>query len=293
MIKSMTAFARAEKTDPPLTVLVEIRSYNSRHFDPVIRLPNEYAGLEEKIKGLISTAVSRGRIEMMLKIRNEDPKAFAFEINEPAARAYCSALARLKEMLGLKNEPSVEQLASVSGIIRPCQIETDADADWPVVRACIQKALTDLDGMRQKEGDHIAGDLSRRLDFIQQTAAEVKSRSADMIVQYQDRLKERISVLMKGPAEIDPQRVAQEVAFLADKSDISEELVRADSHIRQFRSIMASPGPAGRKLNFLLQEFNREFNTMGSKAANDHVSHLIVEVKSELEKMREQVQNVE
>ncbi len=293
MIKSMTAFARVEKTEPPLTVLAEIRSYNSRHLDLVIRMPNEYASLEEKIKALISASVARGRVEMMLKIRNDDKEAVDFEVNEATARAYHKALVQLKEMFGLGTELTLEQLVNVSGIIRPRLIDVDLDASWPVIRACIADALADLDGMRRREGDHLARDLNQRLDFIQQSADEIKGLSTDLTGQYQERLKERISVLLKGLTEIDPVRIAQEAAFLADRSDISEELVRADSHIRQFRTIMAAPEPSGRKLNFLLQEFNREFNTMGSKAASERISHTIVEVKSELEKMREQIQNVE
>ncbi len=289
----MTAFARAEKTDRLLTVLVEMRSYNSRHLDLVIRMPNEYAGFEEKIKAVISSKVSRGRIEAMLKIRDDNESAVNFEVNETTARAYYNALMRLKDIFGLESKPTLENMASISGVIRPCQIDVDMDACWPVIRDCINAALADLDRMRRKEGEHISMDLLKRLDFIQQSAADIKERSSDLCAHYQQRLNDRIVALTNGLVEIDPGRIAQEAAFLADKSDIAEELVRADSHIRQFRSIIASPEPSGRKLNFLLQEFIREFNTMGAKAASDQISHTIVEVKSELEKIREQVQNVE
>ena len=293
MIKSMTAFARNDKTEADWNVLVEIRSYNSRHLDTALRIPGEYLALEEKIKGLISSAVSRGRIEMTLKIRNEGEGAITFEIDEPAARAYHNALAELVRMFDLKSNITIEQLTAAGGFIKPSRMDMDITACWPVVQACIETALQNLDAMRSREGDHIATDLSQRLDLVEQLLEKIETESADLIQMYRERLENRISILTNGLAEIDPGRIAQEAAFLADRSDISEEIVRSRSHIRQFRTIMSADEPAGRKLNFLLQEFNREFNTMGSKAANQKVSHDIVAAKAELEKMREQVQNVE
>lgn len=293
MIKSMTAFARTERTEAGLTVLTEIRSYNSRHLDAALRIPGEYLSLEEKIRALISSAVSRGRVEMILKISQDQDEASAFEVNVPTAKAYHQALVRLMELFDMQSTLTIDQLAGVSGIIKPRQADIDLTACWPVIRDCIAAALQELDAMRRREGDHIAQDLNHRLECVEGLLNRVEKESSGLLQIYMERLKERISALTNGLTEIEPARIAQEAAFLADRSDISEEIVRAKSHIRQFRSIMAAQDPAGRKLNFLLQEFNREFNTMGSKAANEKVSHAIVEVKSELEKMREQVQNVE
>lgn len=292
-MKSMTAFSRAEQTHEQMSVAAEIRSYNSRYLDTTLRIPQEYLPLEDRIKGLISEKIARGRVELKLRIRDESEESCAFEINEPKAAAYHDALARLKEMFDIEGEISLELLARAGGIIRPAEPDHDLEACWPVIAACVNQALDALDEMRKTEGDFIAKDFAERLDAIESWLHQIENASDGLLLHYQERLKERIAALTKGMTEIDPTRLAQEAAFLADRSDISEEIVRAKSHIQQFHTIMASEEPAGRKLSFLLQEFNREFNTMGSKTGNADVAHLVVTVKSELEKIREQVQNVE
>jgi uncharacterized protein (TIGR00255 family) len=182
---------------------------------------------------------------------------------------------------------------SVGGIIKPVETVTEAESIWPVIKGCLTVALDDLETMQKKEGDFIAGDLLKRLDYIEDCIGEIEHDSGELLYHYQQRLRERISALTREIVELDPGRLAQEAAFLADRSDISEEIVRAKSHIQQFRHIMDSEEPGGRKLNFLLQELHREFNTMGSKIGQADTSHRIVDVKSELEKIREQIQNVE
>jgi uncharacterized protein (TIGR00255 family) len=184
-------------------------------------------------------------------------------------------------------------VVGAGGIIKPVDKLPNEDGAWSAVKDCICLALDDLEAMRKKEGNFMAEDFRRRLDFINGGLKQIRKNAGDLLVLYQDRLKERISTLTQGMVEIDPARIAQEAAFLADRSDISEEIVRAESHLDHFEQIMDSDEPAGRKLNFLLQELNREFNTMGSKIANAEVAHLIIDIKSELEKIREQAQNVE
>ena len=293
MINSMTAFARAEKTETKLAVLTEIRSYNSRYLDVALRISQKYLVLEDKIKSLISSRVDRGRIEINVQIRDDSDEAFAFEIDERKAAAYHQVLVRLKERFSIDTEIPLNLLAGVEGIIQPVQIDRDMEACRPVVEDCISEALSDLVAMRKREGDFLVKDFNKRLDFIEKSIDQIKKKSGGLLSYYQERLKERIAILTQGVVEMDPVRIAQEAAFLVDRSDISEEIIRAKSHIKQFYAIMDSEGPSGRKLNFLLQELNREFNTMGSKAGNADVSHMIVDVKSELEKIREQVQNVE
>lgn len=292
MLKSMTAFAGSEKTSPNLTVNTEIRSYNSRHLDIVLRIPGSYVSLEEQIKGLIAAHLTRGRVEVTVQIRAGVDDADAFEVDEARARAYYNALLQLRDLLGLPSEIPLALLAN-SGIIRPAEVDIDMDAGWQVIRESLTAAVADLDAMRSREGAALSRDFEERLAFIETCMNEIEAASTGLIEHYRDRLQERIKALTGGLLEIDPGRIAQEAAFLADRSDISEEIVRARSHIQQFRAIMAAQEPAGRKLNFLLQEFNREFNTMGSKTGNQQVSHIIVDVKSEIEKIREQVQNVE
>jgi uncharacterized protein (TIGR00255 family) len=293
MIKSMTAFARADKIEKELSVVIEIRAYNSKYLDVALRLPRQFSSLEEKVKSLISGRAARGRFELNFRITGGFDDVYAFEINEPKAVAYHKALVRLKERFDIDSAISIDLIAGQEGIIIPAEIEKDLDAYWSLIKQCMSEALDNLDAMRKREGDFIAGDIAGRLDYIEKSIDLIEKESCDLLSLYQERLKGRISVLTQGMVEIDPGRIVQEAAFLADRSDISEEIVRAKSHIKQFRIIMNAKEPAGRKLNFLLQEFNREFNTMASKAGNANVSHVIVDVKSELEKIREQVQNVE
>jgi uncharacterized protein (TIGR00255 family) len=293
MLKSMTAYAKSEKTQEKLTVLVEIRSYNSRYLDIALRIPHGYLALEEKIKTLIVGKVARGRIEVNLQVREDSGEAYAFEIDTPKARAYYDSLVRLKDKFNIDSKISIDLLVGGGGIIKPAEIDCDMEACWPVFKDCINEAIDNLIAMRKKEGNFLEGDIVARLDGIEERVDQIQKESRGLLSHYQQRLKDRIAALTKGIIEIDPDRIAQEAAFLADRSDISEEVVRAESHIKQFRTIMNSTEPAGRKLNFLMQELNREFNTMGSKTNNSNVSHIIVEVKSDLEKIREQLQNVE
>jgi uncharacterized protein (TIGR00255 family) len=293
MIKSMTAFANGEKSADDLVVTVDIRSYNSRHIDIFLRIPQAYQSLEEKIKGLISDRVARGRVEVRIQIDDRADEAAGLEIDHARAKALVTAYNELKSEFNLENDISLDLLVSAGGIFKPAEKLPNEDALWTAVKDCLSLTLDDLEAMRRKEGDFIAGDIGRRLDFINDCLKQIKKGSKDLLIQYQERLKERLSILTQNTVELDPARVAQEAAFLADRSDISEEIVRAASHLNQFNLIMNAVKPAGRKLNFLLQELNREFNTMGSKIGNAEMAHLIIDVKSELEKIREQIQNVE
>ena len=294
MIYSMTAYSQNEVTKDELVISTEIRAYNSRHLDIALRIPYGYIALEDLIKKRIAEKMTRGRVEIKVKIKNEAPAFCEFDINMAKARAYHQALNELQQGLGLDNSFNVDLILKAGDIITPVDVNEDmVEAIWPVMDECLTGTLDGLNQMRRKEGDFIANDFNERLDFIQSCLEKIEAQSGGLLEAYQERLKERIASLTKGMVEIDPARISQEAAILADKSDISEEITRARSHIKQFRSLMSSPEPAGRKLNFLLQEFNREFNTMGSKSGNADLAHLIVTVKSELEKIREQVQNIE
>jgi len=293
MIKSMTGYAAAEVTVEDITVAVDIRAYNSRHLDIVLRLPSRYLALEEKMKGVITRQIARGRLEVKAQVKDSSEGNMAFEIDWGRAEAMHGALAQLNEKFELNNDLSIDHLLSVGGMIKPVETVDESDGIWPVARECLSLALNDLEAMRCKEGEFIADDLTARLDFIETCLAKIKSDSSNLIAQYTERLKERIAALTQETIELDPGRMAQEAAYLADRSDISEEVVRAESHVKQFRHIMASEEPGGRKLNFLLQELHREFNTIGSKIGQADTAHRVVDVKAELEKIREQIQNVE
>ena len=293
MVKSMTAFSSVERHADNLNVQVEIRSYNSRHLDLNVRMTYGYMAVEEKLRSLIAAHVVRGRVEIKVGIRDESETGYAFEIDVPKARAYYKALTELKDNLGIAEEVPLELVVSKGEVIRPLEQDKDADRAWGVVEPCVKAALSDLDTMRLREGAAIADDFAMRLKKIEECLVEIGESSRGLPALYKSRLKERILVLTKDVVKVDEGRIEQEAALLADKSDISEELVRAASHIKQFKALLASPDSSGQPLNFLLQEMNREFNTIGSKTGKADVAHAVVAVKSELEKLREQVQNIE
>jgi uncharacterized protein (TIGR00255 family) len=293
MIKSMTAFAAAENTVDELTVKIEIRSYNSRHLDIFLRTPPACQPFEDKIKGLIADRVTRGRLETRVQVDDSSDEALALEVDFSRAKALVAALKELKNQFDLKNDITLEMLIGGGGILKTVEKHEKEDIVWATVKNCMHLALDDLEAMRQKEGDFITEDFRHRLNFISACLKKIRKKSNGLLAQYQERLKERVSLLTQGIVELEPARIAQEAAFLADRSDISEEIVRVESHLEQFNQIMNAVEPAGRKLNFLLQELNREFNTMGSKIGNAQVAYSIIDIKSELEKIREQIQNVE
>lgn len=293
MIKSMTAFSSVERHQDNMNIQVEIRSYNSRHLDLNVRMTHGYMAVEEKLRSMIAAYVVRGRVEIKVGIRDESETGYAFEVDAPKARAYYSALTELKSCLGTDGDIPMELVVSKGDVIRPLEQARDVERAWSVVEPCVKEVLGDLDTMRVREGENIAEDLSMRLAKIEANLVEVEENSQGLIEVYKKRLEERLLVLAKDVVKLDAGRIEQEAALLADKSDISEELVRAASHIKQFKTIMASPDPTGQPLNFLLQEMNREFNTIGSKTGKAAVAHAVVAVKSELEKLREQVQNIE
>lgn len=293
MIKSMTAYAQATQQVEGLELAVEIRSYNSRHLDLNLRLPFAYMALEDRIKKTVQERIERGRVELRIQVRETDAAACSFEVDENRARAYVDALTRLKSLFDLPDPLTLDTLTAAGDLIRPVEVERDLDARWPVIEAALKEALDGLERMRLREGASLAADFRSRLERLESLLSEIEHQSEGLLSIYHERLLDRISSLMSGGVDIDPARIAQEAATLAERSDISEEIVRTRSHIGQFREIMAAAAPAGRTLNFLLQEFNREFNTMGSKTTRSDVAHLVVEAKSEVEKIREQVQNVE
>ncbi len=293
MIESMTAFGRCEKSAEGWSAAVEIRSVNSRFLDLVVRLPHGYAPFEERVKARVGQDLERGRIELRLNIRDERQREAAFQLDLPLATAYHRALMELRDALGLGGQVPIELVAGTGGVIRPCEAEPDLERDWPLVEAVLCEALADMKAMRRREGANLAADLTRHLDRVAAEIDAIQAATRGLAAYYRQRLEARIAALTEGLVALDPARIAQEAALLADRSDISEEIVRARSHLEQFRLLMQGPKQAGRQLNFLLQELNRELNTIGSKTDQAGAAHRVVAAKAELEKLREQVQNVE
>ncbi len=293
MIKSMTAFGRAEKTVESRTFTVEMRSLNSRYREVKVRMPPQFLPLEDQIKKLVATKISRGRVEVIIKVKNGSQTVSDIHVNLPLAKAYYSALCELNETLQIKEKVGLQALLGMQGIITATESEEDLEKTWSHLSSCVSDALEGIDTMRISEGMAIYQDFQERLQSVEGDLSRIRGLAPSMLSQYHSRLKERIATLTQGTVEIDPNRLAQEAAFLADKSDIMEEIVRAESHLKQFRNMIESDGPAGRALDFLLQELNREVNTIGSKGGDAQLPQIVVGLKSELEKLREQVQNIE
>jgi uncharacterized protein (TIGR00255 family) len=293
MIKSMTAFGRAEKEDEGRTYIVEIRTLNRRYLEVLVRLPRQWFPMEDRVKKLVGGKIARGRVDISVKVKDRAETVSQIEVNVPLAQAYLRALRDLNRTLELEERIGMKMLLAMEGVVTATEPEVDLDRSWETLSLCIGEALEGVDAMRLSEGKTVYDDFQKRLDFVDNSFSKIEALSPSILSEYRDRLHERITVLTEGKVELDPNRLAQEVAFLVDKGDITEEIVRAQSHLKQFRGMIESEDAAGRSLDFLLQELNREVNTIGSKVGDAELSQVVVSLKSELEKIREQVQNVE
>jgi uncharacterized protein (TIGR00255 family) len=293
MIKSMTAFAGTEHSRDNITITVEIRGYNSRYLDTALRLPSAYGWLEDIVKQTVSRNISRGRLEIRIGINAEEEKPESFSVDTKLADAYHQALKQLKNRFAIEEPIGISHLTGLNGIIENTREPADTEVLLKNTEEALKHALDCFDAMRIEEGKAMAKDLSDRIALIKGFIEEIDRLRHGLADAYQQKLYSKIIDLTGGSIEIDQARIAQEAAIIADKSDISEELTRSRSHVEQFLKIMDSDEPAGKPLNFLLQEFSREFNTMGVKAGSAQISHIVVSAKTELEKLREQVQNIE
>lgn len=293
MIKSMTAFSQVSNTFDTITADVTIRSYNSRHLDISFFCPEYCQVFEEDIKKIITRIHDRGRIEIKLFIQENAKDQELFEVDEEKAASYYHALKKIKEDLNLTIDISMADILSAGNVVVASKRQWDLKNLWNAIAPCLETASINLGIMRKAEGKNLYSDLSARMDYIEDNLKQIEKDAAKIPLIYKKRLMERISFLTSDTEKLDPVRIAQETAIIADKSDVSEEIVRLYSHIKLFRDSLDSDISQGRKLNFLIQEFNREFNTIGSKAGNALLSHMVVDLKSQLEKIREQVQNIE
>lgn len=273
-------------------VSVEVRSVNHRFCDIALRLSRRLNSLEGRIKELIKSRVSRGRIDMSVRLDSADRNRYRVEPDLEMARQYLDALRTLKAKLRLKGEISLEMIAQARDIIVPVEDEEDVTVHWEQVRQIIERSLDALKEMRRHEGEGLATDLRKRVQSVRSLLEKIEAHAPLVLEDYRRRLDHRLQNMVKG-MDLDPLRLNQEIAFFAERSDISEETVRMTSHLAQLGQMMDSEEPVGRKLEFLLQEVHREANTVSSKANDQTISQMVVEIKGELEKIREQIQNVE
>lgn len=292
-MKSMTGFGRGETGGDDFAVTVEIKTVNNRFLDVNLRLSGELQPIEADLKNIISKRLSRGRVEVNLQY--ERTSDVAYEINRPLVSGYISALRELQEAFGLEGEPDLNNIARLPNALQTKKDDLSEEF-LEGVRRAFDVALDDLEEMREAEGAALKNDLASLLDNIERQLPLIEEEAGGVSAEYYERLQKKVEKLLSksdAQIEIDQARLAQEVAYLADKSDISEEIARLKSHIEQFRSIMEEEGAIGKRLDFLTQEFNREANTIASKTQNLKIKEAALVIKAEIEKIREQVQNVE
>jgi uncharacterized protein (TIGR00255 family) len=292
MIKSMTGYGKGETPYNNGRIVIEIRSVNHRYGEISVKLPRIFMQYENEVKKLVASVLKRGKIDVFAQLEGVASAIGLPTVNLALAGSYHKAFINIKEALGLNDEVSLRLIATQKDVITISEIETACEPSGHELLAAVRTALDNLDAMRLREGAALENELLKRRGILTDLVVAITVRVPRLVTTYADKLKERVALLMadSGLAE---ERLAQEVALMADRTDITEELVRFDSHMKQFDAIMMSSEPVGRKLDFLLQEVNREVNTIGSKANDVEIASLIIEMKAELEKIREQVQNIE
>jgi uncharacterized protein (TIGR00255 family) len=289
----MTGFGRAEVAKRGITASVEVRGVNSRYLDVTTRLPRLLSQREKDIKELVRSCVNRGNLVVSVSVEEESDAIAPVAVNKIAAKAYIKLLNDLRKAAKIKEKVRLEHLLKFSEVFEVPKDEQSDEQEWSVVEEALRGALDGFNMMRRNEGGELAKDLQRRIQWLSETVEKIERMSRERIPEERKRLHERIAQLVEDKSIIDQNRLELEIALLADKLDVTEECVRFRSHTKFFLETMAKGDSAGRKLNFLVQEINRETNTIGSKTNDAEIGHLVVQMKEEVEKIREQLQNIE
>ena len=292
MVKSMTGYGRAVETIGSMTITVEIKSVNHRYFEFNSRVYRQYSFIEDKLKALVNQYVSRGKVDCFVQIENEESEECVVQVNHSLVSGYLNAFKEIAEKHDLEPDDTFELLLSKSDIFTIHKAPADEDAIWEAVSQVAKSALEAFVSMRTVEGEKLMNDVLSRADVILENVAYIEERSPETVKERNEKLKKRISELLND-ANVDEQRLLTEAAIFADKVAVAEETVRLRSHIDQLRAFFKSEKPIGKDIDFLIQEFNREANTIGSKASDIEISRKVIAIKSEIEKMREQIQNIE
>ena len=295
MIKSMTAFGRAKLEGEKKDITIEIKSVNSRFFDCSVKMPRVYTFLEERIKNYVQrNAISRGKVDVYVTVDEHGSGIGSVAVDFDLAKSYVDALYRLRDELGLKDDISTMRVAQNRDIFTFEKPDEDLEAEWQVFESVLADAVVGYNAMRCAEGARAEADIKAKIELVRNYAASVEKISHEDTVGYRDKLEAKLrAILADNSVSVDENRLLTECAVWADKIAIDEELVRLRSHFDAFYEIASLPEPSGRKLDFLMQELNRETNTIGSKCNNAAIARIVVDMKGELEKIREQVQNIE
>ena len=289
----MTGFGRAEVNKDSITVRTEVRSVNSRYLDLTLRLPRNFSQREKEIKDIVRTFLNRGNLNVIVKVEHDSNDSVPLKVNKAAAKSYYKLLNEIRKSVKLREKVKLENLLTFSDVLEPADEEDTDETEWELVQESVRQALENLNTMRAQEGSELAVDLEKRICWMDKTLNEVEILSKERIPEEQKKLNERIAELVEDKFTIDQNRLELEIALLVDKFDITEECVRYRSHNKFFIEALNKNEAVGRKLNFIVQEMNREANTIGSKSSDAAIAHLIVGLKEELEKIREQLQNIE
>lgn len=292
MIKSMTGFGSASGVSGKLEISIEVKSVNNRYLDCSVKIPRVYYSLEETIKSFVQSRISRGKVDVYVSIDSSSADDVVFKINRPLADAYVSALKELASLYDVPCNADVIEIARFPEILRAEKQETDIEQLGADLCAVLGEALSSLNDMRLREGQKLHYDISERAVKIDMLTVLAEGISSDTVAEYRRKLEARMKEILQT-ADIDESRILTEAALFADRISINEETVRLRSHMAQLREMLESREPVGRKMDFLVQEFNREANTIGSKGNDAAMSKIVVEMKAEIEKIREQAQNIE
>jgi len=292
MIKSMTGYGGAKGTVEGLNIHIELKSVNNKFLDTSVRLPRGFLFAEEAIKAAVQAHISRGKVDVYVNVESSEASEILVKVNEPLLKAYIDALYHISEEYSLPNELSALSVSRMPDVLTVEKKELDAEALTAGITAIANEALIEFDNMRLREGEKLRDDILSRLETIESLVSIVETESPKTVAEYRKRLEQKMAEVL-GNTVIDENRIFAEAAIFADHIAVDEETVRLRSHISQLRGMISGDSPTGRKSDFLIQEFNREANTIGSKCQNSDIAHVVVDLKSEIEKIREQIQNVE
>ncbi|AUN15424.1 YicC-like domain-containing protein [[Clostridium] sordellii] len=293
MAISMTGFGRGEYKNDNYHFIVECRTINHKYVDINVRLPRKISFLEDKIRNIVKDYVKRGRVDLYIKLDLIGSEDVNLKFDEKLASQYVNILNNIKSTFDLNDDITVMNIAKFPDIIKCEEKEEDADLLWEMLKLALEESLKNLKEMRCEEGIKLSNDIDTRCDLLKDYIEDIEKYSYNVVNEYKEKLNSRIAEILENPSLIDENRLAQEVAIYADKCSITEEIVRFKSHITQLKKAIHKDESIGRKIDFLIQEMNRETNTIGSKSSDLNITNLVVEIKSELEKIREQIQNIE
>jgi uncharacterized protein (TIGR00255 family) len=292
MIKSMTGYGNAKLSADDITVSVELRSVNNRYLETSVRIPRTFLALEDEIKNTVKQHISRGKVDLFVSIDSSAADTIAVTVNGKLAEAYVNALRQMSEAYTLPFDLTASSLSRLPDVLSVEKEETENERIAQVLHEALKEALADFDAMRTREGAKLQADVASRIETIEGIVSTIEQAAPETVALYRTRLEQKLQEVLQSK-DIDESRILTEAAVFADRIAVDEELVRLRSHIAQMKGFLEEGSPIGKKMDFLIQEFNREANTIGSKCQNSAIAHVVVDLKAEIEKIREQIQNIE